>query len=58
MNEKRKELLALGWNEIKLSSSYYGSHEEYGEGEEFWWFMVAPDIYYDAAKWKGLKISH
>ena len=45
-----------GWVRFLFISCYYGSHEEYGEGDFGVEYLFRPSV--DFAKWQGVGFSH
>jgi hypothetical protein len=45
-----------GWKRFRFFSEYYGSHPEYGEGDEERVFLFHPDINF--TQWEGVKFAH
>lgn len=61
MLEKEKEAFiaskkAEGWKEFKFFSQYYGSHPEYGEGDERETYLFHPTV--DFTRWENEHFSH
>ncbi|MBI2888734.1 MAG: hypothetical protein HYY10_02305 [Candidatus Liptonbacteria bacterium] len=49
-------VVAHGWREFLFFSSYYGSHEELGEGNRDGLFLFHPSV--DISRWEGVLFSH
>ena len=53
---QRQELLSQGWQEFVFESTYYGSHEEYSEGDEKKHYLFHPSV--DLTEWNHMSFSH
>jgi hypothetical protein len=51
-----RSLVSKGWKEFQYSSSYYGSHQELGEGDESYDYLFHPDV--DISLWENVGFSH
>ena len=58
--EEKKAFLAAktgeGWHGFEFFSSYYGSHDEYGEGDFTREFLLSPAVSGD--RWSGVQFAH
>ena len=54
--ENIEELLAQGWQKFELFSSYYGSHEELGEGDSEYLLLFHPKV--DLSLWEEVSFHH
>lgn len=51
-----ESLVENGWRKFDFHSVYYGSHEEYGEGDKSFTFYFKPEV--DLSRWSGVEFSH
>ena len=45
-----------GWKKFQFNSEYYGSHSEYGEGDDERTYFFHPEI--DISRWDGVRFAH
>jgi len=45
-----------GWKKFQFNSEYYGSHPEYGEGDDERTYFFHPEI--DISRWDGVRFAH
>jgi hypothetical protein len=50
------DLESSGWYRFIFFSDYYGSHGEYGEGDDDMEFLFHPSV--DCSRWDGITFSH
>lgn len=50
------EKKASGWRAFEFFSSYYGSHSEYGEGDEREQYLFHPQV--DISRWEEVCFGH